>query len=88
MVDQEFSQSDFKEKLKVAIFFYIEMLKLSPPLESAYAVPLFTVDREEAALCMEGQFVTRVVYDDSLSYDLVGAASKILSKSNSFTVLW
>ncbi|PVD34602.1 hypothetical protein C0Q70_05878 [Pomacea canaliculata] len=34
--------------------------------------------QEEAALEMEGHFLVRLVYDDALSYDLVGAASKIL----------
>ena len=28
---------------------------------------------------MEGHFLVRMVYEDSLSYDLVGAASKVLS---------
>lgn len=39
----------------------------------------FFLLREEAALEMEGHFLVRLVYDDALSYDLVGAASKILS---------
>lgn len=37
--------------------------------------------RREAGLEMEGRFLIRFVYDDAVSYDLVGAASKVLSKS-------
>ena len=37
------------------------------------------LDRKEAELEMEGHFLVRMVYEDSLSYDLVGAASKVLS---------
>ena len=39
-----------------------------------------TVCREEAALEMEGHFLLRLVYDDSISYDLVQAASKVLGE--------
>lgn len=28
---------------------------------------------------MEGHFLVRMLYEDSISYDLVGAASKVLS---------
>ncbi len=30
---------------------------------------------------MEGHFLQRLVYDDATTYDLVGAASKVLSES-------
>ena len=36
--------------------------------------------RKEAAVEVDGHFLTRQVYDDMLSYDLVGAAVKVLSK--------
>lgn len=35
--------------------------------------------KAEAALEMEGHFLVRLVYEDSISYDLVGAASKVLN---------
>lgn len=35
--------------------------------------------KKEAELEMEGHFLVRMVYEDSLSYDLVGAASKVLN---------
>lgn len=36
--------------------------------------------RKEAQLDEEGQFLVRIIYDDSKTYDLVAAASKVLSK--------
>ena len=38
------------------------------------------VPREEAQLEMEGHFLVRLVYEDDISYDLVSAASKVLSE--------
>ena len=35
--------------------------------------------RKEASLEMEGHFLVRLIYDDAISYDLVGAAVKVLS---------
>ena len=34
---------------------------------------------------MEGHFLVRLVYDDSVSFDLVAAASRVLSKYTSRT---
>ncbi|XP_076467973.1 guanylate cyclase soluble subunit beta-1-like [Babylonia areolata] len=34
--------------------------------------------KQEAALEMDGHFLVRLVYEDAVSYDLVGAASKVL----------
>uniref|UniRef100_A0A4W3IQT3 Guanylate cyclase soluble subunit beta-1 n=1 Tax=Callorhinchus milii TaxID=7868 RepID=A0A4W3IQT3_CALMI len=34
--------------------------------------------KKEAQLDVEGQFLVRIIYDDSKTYDLVGAASKVL----------
>ncbi|XP_011815120.1 PREDICTED: guanylate cyclase soluble subunit beta-1 isoform X1 [Colobus angolensis palliatus] len=36
-------------------------------------------DRKEAQLDEEGQFLVRIIYDDSKTYDLVAAASKVLN---------
>ena len=36
--------------------------------------------REEAELEMDGHFLVRLVYEDALSYDLVTAATKVLSE--------
>lgn len=43
---------------------------------------LFLFSRKEAQLDEEGQFLVRIIYDDSKTYDLVAAASKVLSKLN------
>ncbi|ELV12728.1 Guanylate cyclase soluble subunit beta-1 [Tupaia chinensis] len=43
----------------------------------AYAVRLNA--RKEAQLDEEGQFLVRIIYDDSKTYDLVAAASKVLN---------
>ena len=39
-----------------------------------------SVARKEAQLEMDGCFLIRLIYDDTISYDLVGAASKVLGK--------
>ena len=36
--------------------------------------------RNEAGIKMDGRFVQRLIYEDSLTYDLVAAASKVLGK--------
>lgn len=36
--------------------------------------------RREAQLDIEGQFLVRIIYEDAKTYDLVAAASKVLSK--------
>ncbi|EDM00851.1 guanylate cyclase 1, soluble, beta 3, isoform CRA_b [Rattus norvegicus] len=36
--------------------------------------------KKEAQLDEEGQFLVRIIYDDSKTYDLVAAASKVLSR--------
>ena len=41
------------------------------------------IRRKEAALSMEGQFLVWQIYEDELTYNIVGAAAKILSKSGS-----
>ena len=38
--------------------------------------------RQEAGVDLEGTFVQRLVYDDSVSYDLVAAAEKVLGELN------
>lgn len=39
--------------------------------------------RKEAGLEMDGHFLVRQVYEDAKTYDLVGAASKVLSECKS-----
>lgn len=41
---------------------------------------LHFVSRREAQLDIEGQFLVRIIYEDAKTYDLVAAASKVLSK--------
>ena len=36
--------------------------------------------RHKAEVAMEGQFLVRQIYDDELTYNLIGAAVEILSK--------
>lgn len=36
--------------------------------------------RKEAQLDVEGQFLVRLIYEDAKTYDLVAAASKVLSE--------
>lgn len=36
--------------------------------------------RREAQVDVEGQFLVRIIYEDAKTYDLVAAASKVLSK--------
>lgn len=48
----------------------------------------FLFSRKEAQLDEEGQFLVRIIYDDSKTYDLVAAASKVLSKLNVTFLLW
>ncbi|KAJ8298046.1 hypothetical protein KUTeg_024577 [Tegillarca granosa] len=37
------------------------------------------VEKQEAGLDMDGKFLVRQIYEDAISYDLVGAASKVLN---------
>jgi hypothetical protein len=39
------------------------------------------MSRKEAGVELEGHFMIRVIYNDDATYALVGAASKVLSKS-------
>lgn len=41
---------------------------------------LFFYCRKKAELNMEGQFLIRQIYDDEITYNLIGAAVEILSK--------
>lgn len=36
--------------------------------------------RREAQVDVEGQFLVRIIYEDAKTYELVAAASKVLSK--------
>jgi hypothetical protein len=36
--------------------------------------------RRKAEIAMEGQFLVRQIYDDEITYNLVGAAVEVLSK--------
>jgi guanylate cyclase soluble subunit beta len=36
--------------------------------------------RKKAEVTMEGQFLVRQIYDDELTYNLIGAAVELLSK--------
>jgi len=47
---------------------------------STKKILFFLLSRKEAQLDEEGQFLVRIIYDDSKTYDLVAAASKVLSK--------
>ena len=44
--------------------------------------------RQEAGVDLEGTFVQRLVYDDSVSYDLVTAAEKVLGKFGYCSYIW
>jgi len=37
--------------------------------------------RKEAEVTMEGHFLVRQIYDDEVTYNIVGAAERVLSKS-------
>lgn len=39
-----------------------------------------SVSRKEAEVNMEGHFLVRQIYDDDVTYNIVGAAEKVLSK--------
>lgn len=41
-------------------------------------------NRRKAEVNMDGQFLVRQIYDDEITYNLVGAAVEVLSKSFSF----
>lgn len=41
---------------------------------------IFFTFRKKAELNMEGQFLIRQIYDDEITYNLIGAAVEILSK--------
>lgn len=43
---------------------------------------LLSCSRKKADLSMEGQFLIRQIYDDEITYNLIGAAVEILSKSS------
>lgn len=36
---------------------------------------------------MEGQFLVRQIYDDEITYNIIGAAVEILSKCNIVTII-
>jgi hypothetical protein len=40
----------------------------------------FICRRRKAEVAMEGQFLVRQIYDDELTYNLIGAAVEVLSK--------
>lgn len=41
---------------------------------------LYFYSRKKAEVAMEGQFLVRQIYDDEITYNLIGAAVEILSK--------
>lgn len=41
----------------------------------------FFPNRRKAEVTMEGQFLVRQIYDDEITYNLIGAAVEILSES-------
>lgn len=41
---------------------------------------LYFFCRKKAEVAMEGQFLVRQIYDDEITYNLIGAAVEILSK--------
>lgn len=41
---------------------------------------LYDLCRKEADVIMEGQFLVRQIYEDDITYSIVGAAEKVLSK--------
>lgn len=41
---------------------------------------IFFYHRKEAQIVMEGQFLVRIIYDDEITYQIVGAAQKCLGK--------
>lgn len=45
-----------------------------------YRVTLMFCLRREAQVDVEGQFLVRIIYEDAKTYDLVAAASKVLSE--------
>lgn len=41
---------------------------------------IYFLCRKKAEVAMEGQFLVRQIYDDEITYNLIGAAVEILSK--------
>jgi guanylate cyclase soluble subunit beta len=38
--------------------------------------------RKKAEVAMEGQFLVRQIYDDEITYNIIGAAVEVLSEYN------
>lgn len=60
-------------------FVYIQFIVPKNYFESTCA-SLANVIRREADVNMEGHFLVRQIYDDEVTYNIVGAAEKVLSK--------
>lgn len=52
--------------------------RLSQKTTSTPSTP--TTNRKKAMVSMEGQFLVRQIYDDEITYNLIGAAVEILSE--------
>jgi hypothetical protein len=42
----------------------------------------FVICRREAEVMMDGHFLVRQIYEDEITYNIVGAAEKVLSELN------
>lgn len=45
-----------------------------------YLILFFFIFRKKAEVSMEGQFLVRQIYDDEITYNIIGAAVEVLSK--------
>ena len=45
---------------------------------------LFVSRRKEAQYEEEGSFLVRIIYDDDISYNIIGAAVRVLGEPNVF----
>lgn len=65
---------------KIIFIWSLHRYSICSFLSTFHPVCLVLFSRKEAQLDEEGQFLVRIIYDDSKTYDLVAAASKVLSK--------
>jgi guanylate cyclase soluble subunit beta len=45
-----------------------------------YVCNFVSLSRKEADVVMEGQFLVRQIYEDEITYNLIGAAERVLRK--------
>lgn len=84
----EFAKSKFYYRYKTIVYTVIVAVVAILSQFFSLVSLSFLFSRKEAQLDEEGQFLVRIIYDDSKTYDLVAAASKVLSKLKVTFVLW